>query len=113
MTCERCNVSDKPTARCLVSKGKDVEIERILCRDCREFTRQTYPVTVLDEPPDGQETPQDGPQASSAPGPAPKGKARAVHMEAMDGGAVCRQVNVTRLTAQPGAVTCRRCLAKL
>ena len=114
MTCQRCNISDRPTARCLVSKGEDVEVERLLCRDCREFTRQTYPVTVLDDPQDGEETRQDAPQTASADAPAPKGRTpRARHMLAMDGGPVCRQAKAENLTGQPGDVTCQRCLAKL
>lgn len=113
MTCERCNTSSRPAARCLVNKG-DAEVERELCQPCREAVRQTYPVTVLDGPPDGQETPQDAPQSASGGTSAPKGRqAPATHRLAMDGGVVCRQAKATRLTDRDAEVSCRRCLARL
>ena len=115
MPCERCNRSDQPTNRCLVTKPGG-EVVRRLCKACRTLTRQVYPVTVLADPQDAEETRQDGQQTASAETAAPKGRTpRATHMVSMDGLPFCRQVNVGRgsLTAQRGDVTCRRCLAKL
>lgn len=98
---------------CVVNKA-GTEVERRLCGPCRDETRKTYPVTVVEEAATADETRQDGPQTASAEAPAPKGRTpRAVHMVSMDGLPFCRQAKAENLTDQPGSVTCRRCLAKL
>jgi len=115
MRCERCNHSKRAALACVVNKA-GTEVERRLCGPCRDETRKTYPVTVVEEAATADETPQDGPQAASAPAPAPKGRQPAkVHMRAYGGGPLCRQANVkdVNLAYHRSDVTCGRCLAKL